>query len=154
MRRPLLLLAAPVVAAGILAGCDLPGGSPQVLGPDQVPNDEPPGASVRAPAFINGSVDSNDQVDFFTLSAPPSGNELSNLAITCTGDVTVYLSFGGVQTAQLGEPISCSPGEPFNTPVEPGQTPVIEVAWNESSQLTPYFLSATYSPVDLGTVSG
>jgi hypothetical protein len=154
MRRSALFLAAPVLAAGLLAGCDLPGGSPRALGPDQVPNDDPPGATVQAPAFIHGSVDANDQVDFFTLSAPPAANQLSNLAISCTGDVTVYVSFGSVETSQLGEPITCNGTNQFNAPVEPGETPLLEVAWNENSQFTPYFLTATYSAVNGGTITG
>ena len=145
MRRSALLLAAPVLAAGLLAGCDLPGGSPRVLGPDQVPNNEPPGADVTVPSAINGSVDSNDTVDFFTLRAP-SGDTAATLTITCTGDVTVQVDTGGLQASQIGEPVYCN-GSQNTFYVPAGERPLVEVLWNENQQFTPYFLSVSYSPV-------
>jgi hypothetical protein len=144
MRRTALLLVAPLFAAGLLAGCDLPGGSPKVLGPDQVPNDTAGDAPVvGVPAFINGTVDANDRLDNFRLAAPRSDGP-TNISITCTGDVEVYVLFGtgsGVQQDFCDGRVHTFANE------TPGEGPVLQVEWEGSaSPVTPYLVTATYSP--------
>ena len=109
MRRSALLLAAPVLAAGLLAGCDLPGGSPRVLGPDQVPNNSAEEApTIALPAIFNGSLDPNDQADFFRLERP---RVTSDVRVVCTGDVEVGL--GNVASAeQSAQDIFVCDGQP------------------------------------------
>jgi hypothetical protein len=146
MRRTALLLCAPVLAAGLLAGCDLPGGSPRILGPDQMPNntaDEAPTVSV--PAFINGTLDQNDTADFFAL-APPSATK--GVQVTCTGAVEVGAGIrGGIEEHATDDIVVCD-GQPhvldtFTPNV--GRQPVLFVGPLDSTAgLTSYFLTVSY----------
>jgi hypothetical protein len=147
MRRLALLLAAPALAAGLLAGCDLPAGSPKVLGPDQVPNDTAEEApTVRAPLFVNGSLDPNDTGDFYAIDIPPVQ---ASLEITCTtsGD----LSFGqGLRSEQSAEDIYDCDGQPHVTapflPADGGRAQIVIAVLGGSSGFTPYTLVARFVP--------
>jgi hypothetical protein len=144
MRRTALLLAAPVLAAGLLAGCDLPGGSPKILGPDQMPNDQPSEAPlVHVPAAINGTVDNNDQVDFYRLNAPQPPDP--GLSVTCTGDVAVQASAGLINVSQIGVDIPCD-GQPHVIGVDAEAEPIIAVFHTSGNQLDPYLVTVSYVP--------
>jgi hypothetical protein len=147
MRRTALLLCAPVLAAGLLAGCDLPGGSPKAFGPDTVPNDQPPGATIKAPAFINGTVDGNDQRDFYTIA--PRSPQSNSLEISCTGDVSVYVDVEGgqINIEQTGFYLNCGDGT-TRVPIEPGSSALIEIEAN-GPNLATYALTTTFSTVEL-----
>ena len=151
MRRTALLIAAPVLAGGLLAACDLPGGTPTRLAPDQVPNNEPPGATIQSPAIVNGSLDPNDQVDFFTLAAPATDNP-QELQITCSPGVAVYSNVG-ISTEQIGSSVECDGTPQLLGGVDGSVT--IEVTYPEESSnqaFRPYVLNARYVPADTGTI--
>jgi hypothetical protein len=148
MRRSALLLAAPVLAAGLLAGCDLPGGSPRILGPDRVPNNTAAEApTVSVPTFINGSLDANDTADFFAL-APPSAPK--GVQVTCTGPIEIGLGYRGSTDEQGPDDIVVCDGQPHvlgtNDPALGGQAVLFVGSPDPLSQLTPYALTVAYVP--------
>jgi hypothetical protein len=147
MRRLALLLAAPALAAGLLAGCDLPAGSPKVLGPDQVPNSSAEEApTVRSPLFVNGSLDPNDTGDFYALDVPPLR---ASLEITCTtsGDITIGQ---GLRSEQSTNDTYVCDGQPHVTPAfdpaDGGSVQIIIAVLGGDTGFTPYTLTARFVP--------
>ena len=143
MRRVSLLLAGPVLAAGLLAGCDLPGGSPQVLGPDQVPNGSAEVApEVRVPVAIRGTVDDADREDWFRRSPVPEGQ--NGVEVTCTPNVEV-----GFDPTGTGSPLllACDNGTAL-FPVTPGAQPLVSVG-QLGAGLSAYVITARYTHFEL-----
>lgn len=88
MRRTAKLLAPVVVAAGLLAACDLPAGTPSVISPDSIPNDSVETApALRVPTTFSGTVGGADEQDVFRLTR--FGPQQRKLTITCSGGPSV-----------------------------------------------------------------
>lgn len=147
MRRTTVLLATLVAAAGLLAACDLPGGSPGILGPDRVPNDTQGEApTLQDPLVVNGSVDTVDLNDWFRLAAPAVER---GLYLRCTGDPYVQISVS-YESLQAQSPLnpSCNGEERFITNVPPGAEIFLGRAHQEQGpDFQPYTLYASYGPL-------
>jgi hypothetical protein len=144
MRRA-LAIAAPLLALGLLAGCDLPGGSaPRSLLPDQMPNNSAEEApTIDLPALVHGSLDSFDQHDFFA-PRPPLQNV--GLYVTCTGDVEVGAGLrGGTDEQSAQEIVSCDGEEHFLGVYDPEDNPVVAVL-PVGDGFAPYVLTLRYGP--------
>jgi hypothetical protein len=140
MRRTALLPAALIAGLGLLAGCDLPGGSaPRALLPDQVPNNSPEDApTLQVPSLIHGTVDPGDTGDYYRLAAP---SQESGLYVTCTGDVSIEVDPGTQETVSGFAP--CDGQEYWVANVEEGASAVIGVLGGEGG-FTGYALTVRF----------
>jgi hypothetical protein len=146
------LLAAPLLALGLLAGCDLPAGTPAAISPDRVPNDTFEDAVlVPAGRLVTGTVDPNDPADWYRV--PPPAEPPQDLYLTCTGRVSFIVM---VQLAEA--PSEARAAAPFNplcdgTPHRMGLVPEgpVDIRYGpryaeDTGPIVPYTARMSYEP--------
>jgi hypothetical protein len=149
VRRPPLLLAASLVAVGLLAGCDLPGGTPPAAGSDRAPNDTRQTAQVVEPTTFRGTLGPLDTDDWFELATPSVEQAILQECLGGTLMMSVLVeNEAGVDRAVLNNPCD-DDGPHINvTTVKPGERAFVHFSRLDQAPITDYAVLVEYRSLD------
>jgi hypothetical protein len=141
----------------VLAGCDLPAGTPPQVGDDRAPNDTQAEAPVvAAPRTVTGSVGPLDPDDWFEVANPSTTSQV--LWETCeSGAIVMGIRVEHVEGPATGI-IECRPGDGGKVinafGIEPGDRAWVHVEPLPDTPFSHYSIALEYRPVDEGRATG